>query len=185
MLLPKLLMRRGLARMAQGDARNAWPAPDFAAAPTPPGEGARRIAATAVVCNGDPREALVRLVDDASFAAKLQAQLGPLRPACSAVSVHLGLRGTQHLPPVLHVATPAGKAGLVFPSAVDPSCAPPGYSTLEIVALVDHGEALCWLPPGGVNSPAELEVWRQSPDYLARKAAMGDRLIARARARAT
>ncbi|MBB5048572.1 hypothetical protein HNR60_003340 [Rhodopseudomonas rhenobacensis] len=35
-LLPKLLVRRGLARMAQGDTRNAWPAPDFA---TRPGEG--------------------------------------------------------------------------------------------------------------------------------------------------
>jgi hypothetical protein len=36
-------------------------------------------------------------------------------------------------------------------------------------------------PPGGVASAEALDAYRQSPDYLARKLAMGDALIARAR----
>uniref|UniRef100_Q07QP6 Amine oxidase n=1 Tax=Rhodopseudomonas palustris (strain BisA53) TaxID=316055 RepID=Q07QP6_RHOP5 len=141
----------------------------------------RRIAATAVVCNGDAREALAKLVDDPSFATTLAAQSGGLQPSCSAVSVHLGLRGPLMLPPVVHVETPDGTAGLVVPSVVDPSCAPAGYSTLEIIKLVDHAEAQSWFPPGGVASAEALDAYRQSPDYLARKLAMGDALIARAR----
>lgn len=141
----------------------------------------RQINATAVVCNGDARDALVRLVDDPAFGATLAAQCGPLQPSCSAVAVHLGLRGTLALPPIVHLDGADGNVGLVAPSVVDPSCAPSGYSTIELIRLVSHDEAQSWLPPGD-RSAAALEAYRQSPDYLKRKAAVGDQLIACARA---
>ena len=141
----------------------------------------RRIAANAVVCNADAREVVTRLLDDQSIARTLEAQVGPLLPACSAVGISLGLRGSLQLPAVVHVVTPEGMAGMVVPSAVDPSCAPPGHSVVEIIELIGHDEARSWFPPDGTAAD-QLDAFRQSPDYLARKTAMGDRLIARVRA---
>lgn len=141
----------------------------------------RRIAAKAVVCNADANEAVTRLLDDQSIARTLEAQVGPLQPACSAVGVSLGLRGSLQLPAVVHVVTPDGMAGMVVPSSVDPSCAPPGHSVVEIIELIGTEEARLWFPPDG-SDVDQLDAFRQSPDYLARKTAMGDRLIARVRA---
>lgn len=139
----------------------------------------RRIAATAVVCNADAREAMTGLLDDQSFTRALETQSGRLLPACSAVGISLGLSGSLQLPPVVHVVTPDGMAGMVIPSMVDPTCAPPGYSVVEILELISHDEARSWFPPAGAD--ADLDAYRRSPAYIARKAASGDCLIARAR----
>jgi phytoene dehydrogenase-like protein len=141
----------------------------------------RQFAARAVVCNADLGTMLRNLIADPAVTRQLQAQVGPLGPACSAVGVNLGIRGRLDLPPVLHVSAPDGYAGLVVPSAVDPTCAPDGYAALEILQLVSNEEARTWLPDGVESDAQRLDAWRHSDAYSARKRAMGDRLIARAK----
>lgn len=141
----------------------------------------RRVRAKAVVCNADLSLMLSRLLDDPVAVATFRAQLGETKAACSAVGVHLGIRGTLDLPPVVHVSTPDGPAGLVIPSVLDPTAAPKGYATIEILELVTSEEAQAWFPAGVEGDADKLEAYRHSPEYLARKQAMGDRLIARAR----
>ena len=141
----------------------------------------RRVAAKAVICNGDVREMLEFLIRDPAAAAALEEQVGPLESACSAIGVSLGLRGNLDLPPIVHIAAPDGGAGLVIPSAVDPTAAPEGYSTVEILELVGSEEARTWLPDKSCPANMSLDAWRRSPEYEARKRVAGDKLIARAR----
>jgi phytoene dehydrogenase-like protein len=141
----------------------------------------RPFSAQAVVCNADLGTMLGKLIADPAITRQLEAQVGPLRPACSAIGVNLGIRGKLQLPPVLHVSAPDGYAGIVVPSAVDPSCAPDGYAALEILQLVSNEEARTWLPDGVEDDARRLDAWRHSDAYSARKRAMGDRLIARAK----
>lgn len=138
----------------------------------------RRVRSGAVVCNGDLRMMLDRLLDDKSVADRLQAQTGPVRPACSAISTHLALRGELDLPPVLHVESGDDEAGLVIPSAVDPQCAPAGYSTMEAIQLVEPDEAKTWFPDHGDGTASDLAAHRRSAAYLERKKQAGDRLLA-------
>lgn len=142
---------------------------------------ARRVRARAVVCNADLSLMVSRLIDDPAAVQAIRAQTGALEPACSAVGVHLGLRGALQLPPVVHVSTHEGAAGFVIPSAIDPSAAPEGYATVEILQLVSNAEAQTWYPAGSGDGAEEIEAVRRSPAYLARKTEMGDRLIAYAR----
>lgn len=141
----------------------------------------RRVAAKAVVCNADLSLMLSRLIKDETARAAFLAQTGPLTPACSAVGVHLGLRGKLDLPAVVHVGGAAGKVGIVVPSVLDPSCAPEGYATVELLRLLTHEEARAWYPQGPSDVAADHDAYRDGPDYAARKARMGDELIAAAR----
>jgi phytoene dehydrogenase-like protein len=102
-----------------------------------------------------------------------------LRPACSAVAVHLGLRGDLHLPPIIHAQTKQGPIHIVVPSAVDPLTAPEGYSSLELLGLLSEAEAKGWFPSEDTYPP-EYDAWRNQEDYLRRKAEAADSLIARA-----
>lgn len=136
----------------------------------------RRIRAGAVVCNGDLGLMLETLLDDRSVAKRLAAQAGPVRPACSAVAIHVALRGVLDLPPVIHIENDRHVAGLVIPSAVDPSCAPTGYATIEAIQLVAPDDARAWFPITG--NEANLVAHRRSAPYLARKKDAGDRLMA-------
>ena len=147
------------------------------------GRAERRVRARAVVCNSDLIALAEGLLAEAPAAARaLARQTGTLAPACSAVGVHLGLRGTLDLPPVIHLDGPDGFAALTIPSAVDPSAAPPGYSTLEILELLPATAARGWFPDeAGAQSPHWRD-WRLDPAYLARKVAAGDALVARVRA---
>lgn len=138
----------------------------------------RRVRAGAVVCNGDLRLMLDQLLDDNSVMSRLEAQTGPVRPACSAISVHLALRGELDLPPVLHIDSNGDEAGLVIPSAVDPTCAPKGYSTMEAIQLVASEDAQAWFPDPGNGPASDLSNHRRSTAYLERKKEAGDRLLA-------
>lgn len=142
---------------------------------------ARRIQAGAVVCNADLRLMLDGLLDNRNTSARLEAQTGTIQPACSAIAVHLGLRGKLDLPPVVHVDGDGGGAGLVIPSAVDPSCAPEGYSTLEIMRLVSLEDARSWFPGQDGGTQGDLGAYRRSTGYLERKQAVCDELVACAR----
>ncbi len=141
----------------------------------------RVVHAKAVVCNADLSVMLAHLIDDASVKSQMEAQVGTLAPACSAVGVHLGLRGKLDLPAVVHVTGPAGDAGLVIPSVLDPSCAPDGYATVEILRLIGNDEARTWYPTEPSDDAAALDAHRQSDAYLERKRRMGDELISVAR----
>jgi all-trans-retinol 13,14-reductase len=140
----------------------------------------RHVAARAVVCNADIREMLEVLLEDPACIAALQAQVGPLDSSCSAIGVNLGLRGRLDLPPIVHVSGPEGGVGLVIPSVVDATAAPAGYSTVEIMALLGNGQARSWFPETADAASNDLDAWRRSADYEARKRAAGDALIARA-----
>jgi phytoene dehydrogenase-like protein len=142
---------------------------------------AREVKAQAVVSNADLTLLSERLLAGTSFGRQLRRQAGALRTSCSALGVYLGLRGALDVPPVIHIAGDRGRASLVVPSAVDASCAPPGYSTLEILALVRHDDARSWFPADVVTDPAQLAAYRRSTAYLERKRAEGDRLIEYAR----
>jgi phytoene dehydrogenase-like protein len=69
----------------------------------------------------------------------------------------------------------------VIPTAVDPSAAPEGYSTLELLALVPNEEARSWFPTRTTAESADLDACRRSDAYAARKRQMGDGLIAAAK----
>lgn len=145
------------------------------------GHGNRRaVRAKAVVCNADLSNMLDRLMEDDGVRQAFLAQTGPLTPTCSAVGVHLGIRGRLDLPAVIHVKGAQGKVGIVMPSKLDPSCAPEGYSTLELLTLLPHEEAKRWYPNGPSDVTDDLDSYRGSPDYLAAKKRMGDALIAAA-----
>lgn len=142
-----------------------------------------RVCAAAVVCNADLGAMLATLLGDVTVAERLRQQVGALRPACSAVAVHLGLRGELDLPPIVHAETPDGTLGMVIPSRVDPSCAPKGYATVELVELVDNDEARAWFPSAVQGAtPTELDAYRRTDAYADRKKQTCDRLIARAKA---
>lgn len=147
------------------------------------GRAEREVHARAVVCNADLMALAEDLLAEAPKAVRaLARQTGALAAACSAVGVHLGLKGALDLPPVIHLDGPDGFAALVVPSAVDPSAAPPGYSTLEILELLPTRAARDWFPGTPATAAPGWRDWRRDPAYLARKAAAGDALVARARA---
>ena len=141
----------------------------------------RTVRAKAVVCNADLSLMLSRLLKDDAARAAIIAQTGPLKPACSAVGVHLGIRGKLDLPAVIHVRGAAGEVGMVVPSVLDPSCAPEGYATIELLRLVGADEARSWYQGEPADVAAELDAHRDSAAYLEAKQRMGDALIAAAR----
>lgn len=131
--------------------------------------------AGAVVLNADFLAATGRLVDPSHWPADFRARLAQLRPACSAIGVHLGVRGAfEDARPIIHVDGPQGSAGIVIPTLVDPSAAPAGYSTVEILRLLPHREARDWVGDAG---PGSVDALRETPAYLGRKQAAGDALI--------
>ncbi|MCY6383088.1 phytoene desaturase family protein [Hoeflea prorocentri] len=141
----------------------------------------RRIRAKAVLCNGDLRLMLDRLIEDRSIAAQLEAQTGPIRPACSAIAVHLGLRGDLDLPPIIHFDGEEGAFGMIMPSIVDPTSAPEGYSTLELLRLIPNDEAKDWFAAEKGGDDLDHSAFRRSEAYLGRKTKLCDDMVTCAR----
>ncbi len=133
--------------------------------------------AGAVISNADFKATMLSLVGRDHLPETYVRRLEALRPACSAMMVHLGLRGSLEIPPVIHVQREGASVGMVSPSAADPSAAPEGCSTLELMHLIPNREAKAWFE----NAGADLKRHRRSPEYHARKAAAGDRMIVAAR----
>jgi phytoene dehydrogenase-like protein len=131
--------------------------------------------APAVVMNADFLAATSRLVDPSLWPKEFRENVAAMRPACSALAVYLGVRGGfEEVRPIIHVHGDRGAAGIVIPSLVDPSAAPAGYSTVEIMRLLPHDEARAWL---GDVDPRGTDPLRRAPAYLARKKVAGDALI--------
>lgn len=132
--------------------------------------------AGAVISNADFKATMLSMVGREHLPEAYAARVEALRPACSAMMVHLGLRGALDGPAVLHVRQGDAAVGTVSPSSVDPSAAPEGYSTLELMHLVPNAEAKGWFEGVGEN----LKAHRRSSGYLAHKAGLADRMIATA-----
>lgn len=133
------------------------------------------LTAPAVVLNADFLGATSRLVDPVHWPREFRENLAAMRPACSALGVYLGVRGDfDGARPIIHVFGEHGDAEIVIPSLVDPSAAPAGYSTVEILRLLRHDEARDWLGEAG---PAGADALRHTPAYLERKKSAGDALI--------
>ncbi|RZI43342.1 NAD(P)/FAD-dependent oxidoreductase [Herbaspirillum sp. HC18] len=134
------------------------------------------VRAAAVIMNGDFLEAARKLVDPAVWPAEFRKLTETARPSCSAFAVHLGVRGDfPGAKPIIHVASPRGGVGIVIPSAVDPSAAPEGYSSVELLRLVHADESATWF-----DDPQRMDdkTLRASTDYLERKSSIGDEMIA-------
>lgn len=99
-----------------------------------------------------------------------------MKPACSAFGVHLGVRGSfAGVPPVIQVRLGQAGVGIVIPSAVDPSAAPMGYSTVELLCLMGQAEAHEWFEDAKLIDNRQQ---RSSAAYDEKKRLLGDRLIA-------
>lgn len=134
--------------------------------------GGADLRAPAVVLNADFLAATSRLVDPSLWPRDFRDGLRAMRPACSAIGVGLGVRGGfDDARPIIHVTGDRGSAGIVIPTLADPTAAPPGYSTVEILRLLRHDEARGWFGDTDTNA------LRKAPDYLARKKSAGDDLI--------
>jgi all-trans-retinol 13,14-reductase len=136
------------------------------------------VRARAVVANSDPRKTFLELLDPALLPEKFRARLRTAKPAAAGFAVHLGVD-----------YEPEGKA-LTFiqgelpcfiarPGLVDPDDAPPGYAAVDILTLLTHEQARDWFPPEDGES-ACWRAHRRSDDYLRRKEALADQLIAQA-----
>ena len=140
----------------------------------------RSVKAKAVVSNVDVKKLFTELVDDPAIAQIVADQVGESTPACSAIGVHLGLRGTLDLPPVVHGETTAGSIYMVSPSSVDPTAAPDGYSTIELLDIVHHDEAAPWFAKEKPDDRDCRQV-RRSTDYEQKKLEQTERLVAAAK----
>ncbi len=136
----------------------------------------RRIAARAVISNADWRRTFLDLVPASALPTGFRDTVAGAEPATSAFMVGLGLVGPLDVAPITSVVGADGlQVHAVSPSRVDPTAAPAGYATLELITLVPQSDAGRWFAdPNAVDDPAH----RASPDYLAARTAFGDRLIA-------
>lgn len=135
----------------------------------------RRVAARAVVCNGDWRRAVAELLPPDAFSARYRTAALAAEPAPSAFAVHLGVRGTLAGPMAASTEADGLRVAVVTPSAVDPEAAPEGYATVQLFTLLPHAEARAWF--GDDGSDDQHRVLRRSADYEARKQALADRMI--------
>lgn len=130
--------------------------------------------ATVVVCNADPGVLARGLLDDSPQRRLMLRQFGDMVPSCSAVGMHLGLRGPLDLPPIVHVKDGDLHTEVIFTAGIDPSCAPDGYSTVDMFQLATPDESAGWFPP---EAAADLKGFRRSPAYLERKRAASESMM--------
>ncbi len=135
-----------------------------------------RVAAGAVVSNADLKRTFLELVDPQLLPKDFRARLEAAEPAPSAFMVHLGVDYIPEGRPAIHVHG-ENSVGVEILSKVDPSAAPPGHSTIGLIKLLTHAEALTWFHPEGGE---DWKAWRFSREYEERKRALGDSLIAAA-----
>lgn len=138
----------------------------------------REIRARAVIVNGDMIAFARSLLPGQDWPRGFRRTLAALQPAASMFMVHLGIRGElPPLPPVLHLHDANGGVEMVLPSVVDPSAAPPGYHTVELMRLVSPQEAAGWFEH---RQQTDATDQRHSQAYQERKARIAQGMIAAA-----
>lgn len=136
-------------------------------------DGSERRAA-AVVLNAELMGAHTLFPANARPPAWAQ-QLRNLEPSASMLAVHLGIRGPlPGLTPVNHLHVDGRTIELVLPSLVDPSAAPPGHHTVELMQLLEPARAQGWFEHHELTNP---QAQRRSAAYAARKAAFAEPMI--------
>lgn len=146
-----------------------------------PRRGAKqRVKTDAVVSNIDLGALLDGVLDDTTSVAILAAQIGAVTPACSATGVYLCIRGNHEMPPIVHGETAAGSVYMIAPSVIDPSAAPAGYTTIELLDIVPHAKAASWFPEEMLDDQ-RYRILRRTEYYRRKKTQSADDLIAAAR----
>ena len=137
-------------------------------------DGSERRAA-AVVLNAELLGAAHTLFAPGALPPAWAQRLLTLQTSASMLSVHLGIRGDlRGLAPVNHLYVEGRTLEVVLPSLVDPSAAPPGHHTVELMQLLDPATASDWFEqPEHTNPLAQ----RRSAAYAARKAAFAEPMI--------
>lgn len=133
-----------------------------------------RVAADCVISNADLRRTFLDLVPDGSLPEDFRNGIAALKPAASALAVHLAVDFVPQGNPVVHAVRDDDAVAMVLPSVVDPSAAPPGYGTVELLRLLPPGEAETWFDHDDV---ASRERQRRGDAYRARKQAACDKLV--------
>jgi len=137
-------------------------------------DGTERRAA-AVVLNAELLGAAHTLFAPGALPLAWAQQLRTLQTSASMLSVHLGIRGDlQGLAPVNHLHLDGRMLEIVLPSLVDPSAAPPGHHTVELMQLLDPASASGWFEQPELTNPLAQ---RGSAAYAARKAVMAEPMI--------
>ncbi len=140
----------------------------------------RRVSASAVVLNGDAISAVRTLLPKDPHIQALFEPWNGLSPATSMFSVHLGIRGPlPRMPAITHLEGPSLSLEIVIPSLVDPTAAPAGYHTVELMCLVPPEAAREWFEQPESTDPIAQ---RQSSAYRDRKRLLADRMISEASA---
>ena len=138
----------------------------------------RTIRASAVISNADLKRTFLELVPGKALPTAFRDRIAATQPAASAFMVHLGIVGQPAMTPIAHVQLDEEtRIGVVSPSLVDPTAAPDGFGTLELIVLVPNEKAMLWFPRSGLVDDAAT---RDSDAYAAAKTALGDRMIAAA-----
>ncbi|HWK14386.1 MAG TPA: NAD(P)/FAD-dependent oxidoreductase [Rhizobiaceae bacterium] len=132
------------------------------------------VKATAIVCNADPGTLMRELLEDGPVRDAMQRQFGELIPSCSAAGMHIGVRGALDLPPIVHVKDGEVHTEVIFTAAVDPSCAPEGYSTIDLFQLAEPEESASWFP---AEATENLKAFRRSDGYVQRKTLTADAIL--------
>ncbi len=132
------------------------------------------IRATALVCNADPGVLVRDLMEDGPAREAMRRQFGDLVPSCSAVGMHVGVRGTLDLPPIVHVKDGDVHTEVIFTAAVDPACAPEGYATIDLFQLTEPQDSATWFPPEAADN---LKAFRRSEAYVGRKMLSADGML--------
>jgi phytoene dehydrogenase-like protein len=137
-------------------------------------DGTERRAA-AVVLNAELLGAAHRLFAPGALPPTWAQHLRTLQTSASMLSVHLGIRGDlQGLAPVNHLHLEGRMLEIVLPSVVDPSAAPAGHHTVELMQLVDPASAAGWFEQPELTNPVAQ---RGSAAYAARKSAFAEPMI--------
>lgn len=135
----------------------------------------RELRAAAVVLSAEPLGASHALFAPGALPPAWARRLYRLPPSASMLAVHLGVRGELHgLAPVNHLRIDGRMLEVVLPSLVDPSAAPPGHHTVELMQLLEPTQARDWFEQPELTNP---QVQRRSVGYAARKAAFAEPMI--------
>jgi all-trans-retinol 13,14-reductase len=118
--------------------------------------------AKAVLSNADTHKTFLELMDRKQLPADFARQIESLKPSATAFIVFLGLDIVPNLAPI----TMLDDIGIMIPSIVDPSLAPPGHASVSLLRLLPESDFANWD--------------RKSPEYKERKQKYADEMIASA-----
>jgi phytoene dehydrogenase-like protein len=132
------------------------------------------IAADCIISNADLKRTFLDLVPRQYLPEDFRSGMAALKPAASALAVHLAVDFVPQGNPVVHAVRGDDAISMVLPSVIDPAAAPPGYGTIELLRLVSPDEAALWFEQDDV---ASRERQRRSDVYRMRKQIACDSLV--------